>query len=388
MRKLLLLSMFTIIMSSITFALNHSGTISSNQAWFVGDNPHIITGNLTLADGVTLLIQPGCIIKFNGNYRFTVKGILSANGTSAAHIVFTSNQATPAKGDWRFIYFLNPDLGSIMNYCDVSYGGSVGTRGMINFKDEQNGLIITNCSLTNSGSYGFEYRNDVADPNISICTIQNCNKYPIYTYADRVRNLTGSMIITGNTPNAIYVRPQALNTGTWSNFNVPYILAGSITIDSAKVLTIDAGNVLKFNGNNLLTVLGKLVANGNSIQHIVFTSNQAVPAKGDWQYIYFNDPDSGSILNYCDISYGGSVATTRGMVSFRNASSGLIVSNCSLNNSGSYGFYYVNNAADPGISDCSIQNCDDYPIYTSADRVKDLTGSMVISWKHSECYLC
>ncbi len=371
--------LFTLFVVAVTVnalqALNHSGTISSNQAWFTSDNPHVITGNLIVADGVTLLIQPGCQIYFSGNYRFVVRGVLSANGTSASHILFTSNQVTPAKGDWRFIFFDQPDAGSMMNYCDISYGGSVAARGMISFRGTSNGITITNCTLNNSGSYGFEYRNNLADPLIANCSVTDCNNYPIYTFADRVKDVSGNMIFSGNTPNAIYIRTQAVNTATWLNFGIPYIIGGNITVNDAQTLTINSGNILKFNGANTITVEGKLIANGTSAQHIVFTSNQVSPSGGDWNRIFFSTADAGCILNYCDISYAGSGTSA---VDISNSVSSVSVSSTTIENSAGYGVY-IRNSSSASFINTKIINNNDVGVYI-AGASSATFGSVINDW--------
>jgi hypothetical protein len=375
MKKLFLLLLMTGLMTSLTFALNHSGTISSNEAWFVSDNPHVITGNLIIADGVTLLIQPGCQIYFNGNYRFEVQGVLSANGTSQNPILFTSNSANPAKGDWRFIYFNQPDAGSIMNYCDVSYGGSVAARGMINFRNASNGLIISNCNLSYSGSYGIEYRNNAADPQIIDCSISNCDNYPIYTYADRVKDIAGNMNFSGNTPNSIYFRSQDVNTGSWQNFGIPYVIGGNFTVSDGQTLTINAGNVLKFNGANTITVEGTLVANGTPGQHIIFTSNQTTPASGDWNRIYFNGADAGCMLNYCDILYAGSATSA---LDINASGANLAVMNTTIENSAGYGVYIRNGSA-PSFINSSIINNNGNGVYINGSAAATF-GSNASEW--------
>lgn len=375
MKRFFLLSILSVLMVSLTFALNHSGTISTNQAWFTSDNPHVITGNVTIANGVTVLIQPGCEIYFNGDFRILVQGVLSANGTSVDHILFTSNQAVPSAGDWRFINFDASDLGSIMNYCDVSYGGSVAARGMINFSNAPVGLTVTNCTLSNSGSYGFEYRDNLSTPQITDCSISSCNNYPFYIYADKVKNLTGNMIIAGNAMDVIYVRAQPITTGTWSNFGVPYIIGGNLTVNNAQTLTINPGCVLKFNGNITLTIAGKLVANGTSSEHIVFTSNQSTPANGDWNRIYYNVADAGCILNYCDISYAGSGTSA---VDINGSGNFVTITNTVIENTAGYGLYIRNNSS-PSIKYTSIRNNDDIGVYIAGGS-KPTFGTSVSEW--------
>ena len=114
----------------------YSGTITSNETWYGGQVYHI-TGNLTVASGVTLTIMPGAIIKFDVNCSLIVNtdGTLIAEGNAAQPIVFTSikddtyggdtneddDWSTPRPGDWNEI---RNNGGNVqLNHCRVFYGG-------------------------------------------------------------------------------------------------------------------------------------------------------------------------------------------------------------------------------------------------------------------------
>ena len=351
---------------------NHSGTIISNEAWFMSDNPHIITGNLTIADGVTLLIQPGCEIYFDNNRRMVVNGSLSANGTIVQPITFSANSISPASGDWQYIYFNGADAGSIMNYCNVSYGGS--NNGMVLIRNSGNNVLIMNSSFSHSAGYGIRLQSASEAPVIMDCSFDNCANYPIYTYADHVKDITGVMTFTSNNPQAIFVRSQDINTGTWLNHGVPYVMSGNSTVADLQTLTINPGVTVKFDGNNRFVVEGGLLANGTGSEHIVFTSNQPIPAKGDWNRILFTQPEA-SNLSFCDIQYAGSATSA---IDLNNSGSNVTIDNCSIDNSGALGIYSRNGSM-AFISNSSIMNCDDFPIRIQANAVKNITGTMSFS---------
>lgn len=328
MRKVLLFIgiMIPLLFSSYAYATDHSGDINSNETWTVAGNPHRITGNLYVNSGYTLTIEPGCNVKFAGDYELRVYGVLKADGTSANHITFTSDAATPAPGDWQEINFYNAESGCLLDYCDIRYGGNY--EGSIKLYGAQEHVTISNCLIEYSDDAGIEIANN-SSPSISNCTIQNNNSYGIFcyegdayplisdcsiqdngsyairTHGDNIKDITGTMTITGNSNNAILVDGDHINNGTWNYHNVPYVIVDNLYIDDGETLTIAENNTIKFQSSKRLFIYGTLIADGSAANLITFTSAQATPAAGDWYNLNFNNCDPGCLLDYCNISYGG-----------------------------------------------------------------------------------
>ena len=96
---------------------------------------YIISNSVTVANGATLTIRPGTILKFKDGCSLTVNGTLDAQGTRAAPIVFTSlkddehggdtngdeEKTAPQSGDWDEIR----NNGGVLNMAHVMalYGG-------------------------------------------------------------------------------------------------------------------------------------------------------------------------------------------------------------------------------------------------------------------------
>lgn len=160
---------------------NVSGFISANTTWTLAGSPYIVTGNTLLSHGYTLTIEPKVVVKFEDNTALQIDGELIAIGTPKNRITFTSNKNTPASGDWAKIHF--PDTcvdaefdiagnyisGSIMQYCDVLYGGALGF-GEIHI--ERASPYFNNCRIMNSYSAGiYAHR---THSWIESCLIKNC----------------------------------------------------------------------------------------------------------------------------------------------------------------------------------------------------------------------
>jgi len=82
----------------------HQGTITTDETWCTADNPHQMTGNVTVATGVVLTLEPGITVMADIDAPLLVEGQLEATGCEEQPIVFTS-QSDSGPGQWPGITF-------------------------------------------------------------------------------------------------------------------------------------------------------------------------------------------------------------------------------------------------------------------------------------------
>jgi len=96
-----------------------SGNVSGNWSGF-----YSVTGDITVPAGDSLIIDAGTVIRFLGNYAFTINGYLAANGVEGDSVVFTSGPANQVQqpNQWlRLRFYDSSDDNSYLNYTKIEY---------------------------------------------------------------------------------------------------------------------------------------------------------------------------------------------------------------------------------------------------------------------------
>jgi len=298
-------------------------------------------------------------------------------------------------------YLANPVLENVTVTTTSPYGMYLGSSSP----------IITGGSLTNSNStgYGIYGNGSPVISNYTVSIVNSAGKYGLYlSGASSLLSVTNSTIgnglylgsggyipiITGNTftnsdnspPHAganiitdllsnntfnnlssanriEIVGEQVTRNIQWKKYVAPYVVLSTLNVykdtTTASTLTIDPGVTVKFAQNTALNIgsgsnKGVLVANGTAALPILFTSNQATPAAGNWYGLNFSgDAASTSTLHNIIVEYCGSGGV------YNNAgitlvSSSPTITNAVIRNSAGSGIYLSNATSIPKILDSTI----------------------------------
>lgn len=178
--------------------LEVSGDITENTTWT--DDTIKVVGDVTVMNNITLTINPGTYVEFQGYFRIGVNGYLKAEGLPGDTIVFTVNDTIGATdpevttGKFKGIEFFWGNLNdtSIISMSHLSYSH----RGII-ISGTQN-VIISKCHIEKNYSGMGTIAALYPDCNVIIqdCLIEN-NVTVAYGGGIRIRQ-TLNVEITNN----------------------------------------------------------------------------------------------------------------------------------------------------------------------------------------------
>jgi hypothetical protein len=328
----------------------HSGEITSDETWYKSGNPHIVQADIGISNGATLTIKPGCMVNVDAEAGFVVgwaeDASLVAVGKPDTTILFTSNESSPARGDWWGFAFYGGTETAHFSYCTIEYAGYAESQAI--WLDWNAVLKMDYSTLRESAGFGISYDREAHLEDFDHNTITSCADFPIEIAPEWVRELGAGNDFTGNDEgkDAIHVfNGWVSTTATWLDHGVPYQVKEGHWVsvggaESAVILTLEPGTEFRFESLSGLSIgytnIGGLVADGTDGQ-IVFTSAAESPQAGDWDGIHleFESVDASTRLLNCLIEYAGD----NEMGAIVICSSLPTIEGCSIGHSETYGIY-------------------------------------------------
>lgn len=314
----------------------HGGGSTSdpeNEVWTAEGSPHILPYDTTVYKTVT--IEPCAEVLIADSKTVTVRGKLVAEGTATKRIHIGGKDAGKPYASIRSL------AGSMrLAYTTIDGGGSklnnaVYAAGMLDLQGDnllptQESLFVDHVTLSGSASNGLVLRDGAGFTSGSTAlVIKGAAAHPMSIYARSVGGIPVGEY-TGNALDKILLPTTSANetineTTTLHERGVPYLVGhatsdGSLRVDTSAgkpnvTLTIEPGVQMRFKKGGGLFVAyassidaarGSLVAVGTAAKPIVFTSDEATPAAGDWIGLRFGEvPTATNKIDFARVEYAG-----------------------------------------------------------------------------------
>ena len=185
-------------LSAAGSATEVSGTIGTDTVWGQGQSPIVVTGNVLVALGATLTIEPGVEVRFGGSASLWIGGTLIARGTAGNEILFTSDASSPSRGNWDGIVFKSTSAPATYDADGRYVGGCILERAVVEYGDGVKALAaepyIHACTIRFSGEAGVHLDLDGENVRVEGNEILDNASYGIW-----VSGNTNDANVAGNT---------------------------------------------------------------------------------------------------------------------------------------------------------------------------------------------
>jgi len=242
---------------------NVSGTLAAGTTtWTAAGGPYLVTANLTVPSGATLIIQPGTSVYFASGTRLTVNGLITAQGTDFSHIRFTRDPTGTAA--WSGITVSGSALNNKFAYTDQGFAGSGASDFLIaGSKVDVDHMVWSSPGANQriydvTGTSTFSVTNSVIPPlvgqepshfvgSIGAYALFQGNAYGTTTGKNDIFDFTG-----GNRPGVIFQFLDNFFTGSGTGFT-----------EADDILDVD-GTDAHIEGNVFMNVKGSSTSDTNS----------------------------------------------------------------------------------------------------------------------------
>jgi len=332
-------------------------TIEASATWGDIGAPYRIVDDLRVGgeESPTLTIEPGVVLRFAAQASLTVgqngPGAIVARGTQQERIVFTSDDDTPAPGDWEGVQIESGTadfLGVDFRYAgDAQFDTSVATQAGLAVLGGE--VSLEDCGLFDHDFVGLRVGPDGRLSRFVGNRFEGNVESPLRVSVEALGSLSGANVFDQG--DVIQVDGGTVSqTATWSDVGAPYRIQDDVYVEggSEPVLTLEPGVELRL-ARDVSVVLGfdqpgRIEAVTVNDDPIVFTSgSMSPPAPGDWGALIF-DRNGGGILDGIEFAYCGD-ATSDGSQEIE-ACIGIVgparptIQRCALRRSQQHGIEY------------------------------------------------
>lgn len=318
----------------------HGGGSTSlpDEVWTADGSPHILPFDTTIYKKVT--VEPCAEVLIADGKTLTVRGSLVAEGTASKRIHIGGKDAGKP---FRTIGTVGAGPTSIrLAYVTIDGGGSLTNTaiyltGVLTPQGSsatvtQETLFVDNVTIQGSPTSGIVLSDGAGFAQGSKdLVVKGVASHPIVITPRSVGNVPVGTY-TGNGKDQILLSGSSTisETTTLRERGVPYLYGhaqsdGDLRIDvpggaTPVTLTIEPGVTMRFKKGGVFRTAvasgtaparASLVAVGTAAKPIVFTSDEAAPAAGDWLGLRFGEiPTATSKLDYVRVEYAGGASSS------------------------------------------------------------------------------
>jgi parallel beta-helix repeat protein len=335
-----------------------SGSVTLDVDNLIG-NVLLVDTSITVPVGTTLTLGPGVVLKAFGSNTVIVDGVLLANGSAGAPVIFTSHTDDSAVGDtnnngpsagapgnWRGINFGAASDASVLTWCEVRFAGNAGVNA-INLSSAN--VALSSCTVRNAAADGLDLSAS-SRPTLTSCSfIGNLGIAMDSAEIDALQGFS-NCVATGNGGNYARVTDGVLagdvTLGVANLIGNVLLVDTSIDVPATLTLTLGPGVVFKGFGSNTVAVNGTLLTHGSSIAPVVFTSHTDDSVAGDtnnngpssgtpgnWRGINFGAASDASTLKWTEVRFGGNA----GVNALNLSSADIAMTNCTVRDAAAVG---------------------------------------------------
>ena len=319
--------------------------VTVDQTWTAAGSPYVIANTSDFSIRAKLILEPCAEVLIGPGIDVTLRDAGSIEGIGTATQPIHIGATTPGQPFQRIytgagsikLAYTTIDGGGYSNSPTSTAASMIAAQGDGDDPVPQPLLDFDHVTVKGSATQGITLRSRASfSANSQTLTVTGSHYLPLRLSASSVSTVpTGSYV--GNGKDAIgldttvYVDADA----TVHDRGIPYLVGGDGLNSELRVeastglatLTIEPGVTMRFDSMGWLTLqtgsgttaAGALVAVGTAAKPIVFTSDAASPAPGDWQGIYFwGNADPRDRIDHARVEYAGARSAIQGRGCFSN----------------------------------------------------------------------
>jgi len=293
-------------------------TVTHDQTWRAHDAPYVVLNSFRVesaSDTARLTIAAGSTVRMDPFTSITVaeNGGLKLAGSADSQVVITSNEASPAPGDWSNLEFQEGSLATDNALANtvVEYGGG-GLAGVVAVGDGAS-VAISSSTLRRSSHVGLFAQAGAELRNFEDNTLSDNAVGAAELGANEVDQL-GPGSYGPNDTEGVLLRPGTVDhDSTWVDLGAPFVVTSDFQIQGgpsgSALLTLSAGVTVQIgqSGGIVVGQNGGLTLDGSPSTPVSIASAQETPGPGDWQEIELRSDSApaGNVFRHAHISSGG-----------------------------------------------------------------------------------